>query len=209
MAEYGVVSSDPYNPSLTSLTLWEENDQFQRPPRAWVSRLREGKREKHLWMQELSHVPLGSIRNPWGLGGLRSHWGSIVDHFQTFFFNPNQCRLLALLVFKFRGGQGGTRHLHSSSTQDTLVPFTLYITVSENVVFEGSSGSLWLPSAMSRVCLKSIFCSRFEFSIKGYRNRYLKIITTEVVICEANTSNGVVCMCVCVCVLWSQAQALR
>ena len=76
----------------------------------------------------------------------------------------------------------------------------LYITVSENAVFEGSSGSLWLPSAMSRVCLKSIFCWRFEFSIKGYRNRYLKIITTEVVICEANTSNGVVCMCACVCV---------
>ena len=76
----------------------------------------------------------------------------------------------------------------------------LYITVSENAVFEGSSGSLWLPSAMSRVYLKSIFCWRFEFSIKGYRNRYLKIITTEVVICEANTSNGVVCMCACVCV---------
>lgn len=71
----------------------------------------------------------------------------------------------------------------SSSTQDTMVPFMLYSTVSENVVFEGSPGSLWLPNAMSRVCLRSIFCLRFEFSIKGYRNRYLKIITTEMVIC--------------------------
>lgn len=71
----------------------------------------------------------------------------------------------------------------SSSIQDTMVPFMLYSTVSENVVFEGSPGSLWLPNAMSRVCLRSIFCLRFEFSIKGYRNRYLKIITTEMVIC--------------------------